>query len=73
MIGPRKIVAYKDSADEPTRFFGPFVSDSVADFFRASLPMPLKGGWARTISLQPFGVQDGHTVSKMIMSERQHA
>ncbi len=70
---PRKIVAYKDGPDDPTRFFGPFVSDSVADFFRAALPMPLKGGYAKTLSLQPFSAHDGHTVAKMILAERQHA
>lgn len=67
---PRIIVAYKDSNASHTRFFGPFVSDSVADFFQACLPVPLKGGWAKRIQLQPFGSNDGHIVAKNILAER---
>lgn len=70
---PRSIIAYKDSEEATTRYFGPFVSESVADFFRASLPLPLKGGWAKRFTLQPFGAHDGHNVSQVILREREDA
>jgi hypothetical protein len=64
------IVGYKDSREADIKYFGPFVSTSVADFFKASLPMPLEGGFCRTVTLQPFSAQDGHTVSQLVMRER---
>jgi len=65
------IVRYRDSPDDQVLNFGPFVSQSVADFFRASLPMPLRGGFVRTHPLQPFTAQDGHLVSQVIKRNRQ--
>jgi hypothetical protein len=61
---------YKDSAKAPILYFGPFVSTSVAEFFLASLPTPLKGGWAAVRHFQPFNVQEGRTVTEMIMRDR---
>lgn len=62
---------YKDSFKSPILYFGPFVSQSVADFFVASLPEPRKGGWVKTKHLQPYSVQEGHTVAEMIKRQRQ--
>lgn len=66
----RFIVGYKDDEDAKVRYFGPFVSESVADFFTAALPEPLEGGWVRTVALQPFGPQEGRTVNQLILRER---
>lgn len=67
------IVGYKDSEDAKVRYFGAFVSESVADFFIAALPEPLEGGFARVVPLQPFTAQEGFTVSRMILAERRSA
>lgn len=64
---------YKDSPKSPILYFGPFVSQSVADFFVASLPKPRNGGWVKTKHLQPFSVQEGHTVSQIIENHRRKA
>lgn len=61
---------YKDGPKAPIRYFGPFVSTSVADFFLAALPKPRKGGWKAVRHLQPYSVQEGHTVAEMIKRER---
>lgn len=63
-------VGFKDSKASKILYFGPFVSESVADFFVASLPSPLKGGWAAVRHLQPFNVQEGRTISEMILRDR---
>jgi hypothetical protein len=65
-----QLVEYRDSEKSQPLLFGPFVSESVADFFRASLPMPLKGGYCRTRVLQPFTAQEGHTVAQIIRRDR---
>lgn len=65
------LVRYRDSKDADELYFGTFVSPSVADFFRASLPVPQDGGQVRTLTLQPFQSHEGHLVSQMIVRERQ--
>lgn len=70
MKQPSYIVKYRDSEKADELYFGTFVSPSIADFFRASLPMPLKGGTVRTITLQPYQSHEGHTVSQMIEAQR---
>lgn len=70
MKSTQYFAGYRDHPKAPTRYFGPFVSESVAEFFVAALPKPQKGGWARIRHLQPFGVQEGRTVSEMILRER---
>lgn len=62
---------FKDSPKSPILYFGPFVSQSVADYFLASLPKPRKGGWAKVRHLQPYSVQEGHTVAEIILRNRQ--
>lgn len=64
-------VGYKDSPKSKLLYFGPFVSESVSDFFLASLPTPRKGGWTAVRHLQPFSVQEGRTVAEMILRDRQ--
>lgn len=66
------LVIYKDGEDARTLYFGAFVSDSVANFFRAALPMPLKGGWVRTVPIQPYTNQEAHIVSRTILQERRN-
>lgn len=67
------LVRYRDDPESQVLNFGPFVSQSIADFFRASLPMPLKGGFVRTSPLQPFTAQEGHTVSQVILRDRKQS
>ena len=67
------MVGYKGSPQTSTRYFGPFVSESVADFFTASLPKPLNGGWVRTVLVQPFLSHEGRQVSQLILRERREA
>ena len=61
---------YKDAKDKPILYFGPFVSESVAEFFLAALPKPQKGGFARVRHLQPYSAQEGHTVAEIILKSR---
>jgi hypothetical protein len=64
------IVGFKDGPDKRIKYFGPFVSQSIADYFRASLPMPQKGGWCRSRRLEPFSAHDGRKVTELVLSER---
>ena len=64
------LVAYRDSGDERTLYFGPFVSTSVAEFFKAALPDPLSGGFKRIVLTQPFTQHEGHIVSQKLLAER---
>lgn len=64
------IVAYRDSSDAQTRYFGPFASYSIAEFFKATLPEPEKGGFKAIHVTQPFTQHEGHTVSQKLLAER---
>lgn len=64
------LVAYKDSAGEPTMYFGPFVSTSIAQFFKAEMPDPQPGGFCRVVPTQPFTQHEGHIVNQKIMDAR---
>jgi len=64
------LVAYRDSTDDTTLYFGPFVSSSVAQFFKAELPDPLTGGYKRVLSIQPFTHNEGHIVNRKILAGR---
>lgn len=65
------LVAYKDKCGEPILYFGPFVSPSIAQFFKAEMPEPLEGGYCKTVALQPFTIHEGHVVHEKIIRERQ--
>lgn len=67
------MVRYRDGKHGRILNFGPFVSPSVADFFRANLPPPLDGGFVKTDPIQPFTAQEGHTVAQAILRERRAA
>lgn len=69
-MSARYIVGYRDSPKSRTLYFGPFVSESVADFFIAALPEPLMGGWVRVVPLQPFMVHEARTVAQLIERHR---
>ncbi len=43
-MNKRFIVVYKDHATARNNYYGPFVSDAIADDFMRQLPEPLKGG-----------------------------
>lgn len=73
MKSTQYFAGFRDSSKSPVLYFGPFVSESVAEFFLAALPKPRKGGWARIRHLQPFGAQEGRTVAEMILRDRQRA
>jgi hypothetical protein len=68
---PTYVVVYKDSENSPRElYFGVFISESIAEFFKASLPMPLQGGYARIKLMQSFSAHDGHTVTQIILRDR---
>lgn len=68
------LVVYKDHRNAPIRYFGPFSSETKADFFLASLPSPWTEhhGYVRVVTLQPFASFEGHTVAQLIKRERQN-
>lgn len=67
----RYIVGYRDSPKARALYFGPFVSETVAEFFIAALPDPLEGGWTRIVPLQPFMVHEARTVAQLIERNRE--
>lgn len=71
MKAPSHLVSYRDSPDAQTLMFGPFVSESVADFFIAALPEPLKGGYVGVVPLQPFLAHEARTVASIIHRNRE--
>jgi hypothetical protein len=64
------LVIYRDEKGQQTLFFGPFVSPSIAGFFKAEMPEPLEGGFCRVVPLQPYTAQEGHIVHDHIMTTR---
>lgn len=66
----RYMVQYRDKRGEVARYFGPFVTMSVAQYFKACLPEPLDGGVCLIHSLQPFSGNEGHIVNQKIIEER---
>jgi hypothetical protein len=64
------LVVYRDSPKSQQLHFGPFVSENIAQFFQASLPMPQTGGWARRVPIQPYQSHEGHVVSQQILRDR---
>lgn len=67
----RYIVGYRDSPKARTLYFGPFVSESVAEFFIAALPDTLPDGWTRVVALQPFMAHEARTVAQLIERQRE--
>lgn len=71
MKPPSHLVLYRDEAGQPTRFFGPFVSDAIAQFFKAEMPEPLEGGFCKIVPVQPYTQSEGHIVHRKLMDERE--
>lgn len=65
------LIRYKDSKNTPVMNFGPFVSESVADFFKATLPKPVDDGFVEVRPIQPYTAQEGHIVAQVILRERE--
>lgn len=70
-MSARFIVGYRDSPKTRILYFGPYASESIADFFIAALPQPLQGGWVRTVPLQPFMAHEARTVAQLIERHRE--
>lgn len=67
-----QLVIYRDNKGKPELFFGPFMSDDIARFFKAQMPIPQEGGYCRIVPIQPFTQHEGHIVNRKILSERNH-
>lgn len=65
------LVLFKDEREQPTRYFGPFPSPTVAEYFKAELPEPLETGCCRIVTIQPFTSNEGSVVNEKIRLERQ--
>jgi len=70
-MSTRFIVGYRDSPKAKTLYFGPYASQSIADFFIAALPAPLEGGMVRAVPLQPFMAHEARTVAQLIERHRE--
>jgi hypothetical protein len=64
------LVRYRDDCKAQVLNFGPFVSESIADFFQAALPAPKEGGFKKVHPIQPYTSQDGHRAAEVILRER---
>lgn len=67
----RKIVIYQDAPNSPPAYFGPFVSDTIADAFTRGLPEPLAGGRIVVRSLEEYGHNDTDAITRSIMAARE--
>lgn len=65
------LIRYRDDCKAQVLNFGPFVSESVADFFKATLPAPLDGGFVKVHPIQPYTAQEGHIVHEHILRDRE--
>lgn len=70
-MSTRFIVGYRDGPKAKPLYFGPFVSETVADFFIAALPEPLEGGMVKVVPLQPFMAHEARTVAQLIERRRE--
>ena len=67
------LVLYRDSTTSQNLYFGHFVNEGIADFFKAVLPEPTKGGVKKVVPLQPFGSQDAERARETILTQREYA
>jgi hypothetical protein len=66
----RKIVIFQDSKDAMPAYFGPFVSDTIADAFVRDLPDPTPTGRVVVRSLEEYGRNDVTAITQSIMDMR---
>ena len=70
MKAPSFILGYKYDKDAKARYFGPFVTENIADNFKSELPAPETGGWARIVTLEGFLSHEVNLVKQLIQRER---
>lgn len=66
----RKIVIYQDAKGTQPAYFGPFVSDTIADQFERGLIEPLEGGSIRVRTLEEYGRNDLAAINQSIRDMR---
>lgn len=67
----RKIVIFQDTKNTPPAYFGPFVSDTIADAFIRDLPDPLDGGRVVVRPLEEYGRNDTAAITRSILEMRE--
>lgn len=67
---PQYVIIYKDHATARNRYYGPFVSDSLAEDFMSDLPEPLPGGLKVYKLVSPFTFDEARLASMEIMQSR---
>jgi hypothetical protein len=70
MKSPSFVLGYKYDETAKTRYFGPFVTERIAEDFRDNLPATETGGWARIVTLEGFLSHEVNLVKQLIQRER---
>lgn len=70
MRNPNHIVIYRDSKVSRPKYFGPFVSDSLAWAFHDKLPEPLEGGAKVVKAVSPYDHHEAELAAMAITRER---
>lgn len=66
----RHIVIYRDTLKDRNRYFGPFVSDTMAYDFCDALPTPLEGGYKYVKNLSPYNHEEARLAADVIIRRR---
>lgn len=68
------LVIYRDHQRVKTKYFGPFTSETAAEFFQLAIgePQTELGGFSRVGLIQPFASFEGRTVAQLIKREREN-
>lgn len=67
----RKIVIFQDCKHSAPAYFGPFVSDTIADQFVRDLPDPQEGGRVVVRTLEEYGRNDVIAIRASILAMRE--
>lgn len=70
MKNPNHIVIYRDSKVSRPKYYGPFVSMSIAWAFHDQLPEPLEGGAKAVKSVSPYDHNEAELAAMAITRER---
>lgn len=67
----RYVVIYKDDAHTRNRYFGPFITVSVAEAFLSTLPRPLPGGAKTWKTIEPYSHSEASLARDAILRNRE--
>lgn len=70
MRKPQYVILYRDSPKTRSYVFGPFVTQTIADEFKDTLPEPLEGGYKIRKHTEPQTYHEAQLVAFELVKQR---